>query len=270
MTVRSVSYGGGVQSTALLVLAAERVIDFDLFLFANTGDDSEAPWTLDYVETHAKPYAAKHGIELAEVQRRKRDGTTETLLSRLERGNTAVPVRRRKDGPPMSRSCTADFKVRTIAKELKKRGATVTDPAIVAIGISMDEAHRAKPGVDPLSAIQVRTYPLLMADHTDPHSDNLRLRRSDCEAVIRKAGLPVPDKSSCWFCPYHDMDAWRRLKADHADLFAHACRIEADLSASSSDGRPVYLTRSGRPLADTVDSQMTLGLDHCDDGRCMT
>lgn len=32
--IRSVSYGGGVQSTALLVLAAQRRIDYPLFLFA--------------------------------------------------------------------------------------------------------------------------------------------------------------------------------------------------------------------------------------------
>ena len=41
MTLRSFSYGGGVQSTAALVLACRREIDFPLFIFANTGDDSE-------------------------------------------------------------------------------------------------------------------------------------------------------------------------------------------------------------------------------------
>lgn len=44
--IRSVSYGGGVQSTALLVLAAQRRIDYPLFLFANVGDDSENPATV--------------------------------------------------------------------------------------------------------------------------------------------------------------------------------------------------------------------------------
>ena len=41
--LRAVSYGGGVQSTALLVLAAERKIDFPLFVFANVGDRAENP-----------------------------------------------------------------------------------------------------------------------------------------------------------------------------------------------------------------------------------
>jgi hypothetical protein len=43
MSVRAISYGGGVQSTALLVLAARREIDFPLAIFANVGDDSEHP-----------------------------------------------------------------------------------------------------------------------------------------------------------------------------------------------------------------------------------
>jgi hypothetical protein len=38
---RVVSYDGGVQSNALLVLAAQGRIDYRTFLFANVGDDSE-------------------------------------------------------------------------------------------------------------------------------------------------------------------------------------------------------------------------------------
>ena len=69
MSVSVVSYGGGVQSTALLVLAAQGEIDYRTFLFANVGDDSEHPASLRYVREVAAPYAAAHGIELAELQR---------------------------------------------------------------------------------------------------------------------------------------------------------------------------------------------------------
>ncbi|MEU8804899.1 hypothetical protein AB0C35_45775, partial [Spirillospora sp. NPDC048819] len=59
--IRAFSYGGGWQSTAALVLAAQGHIDFDRFLFANVGDDSEHPATLRYIREHAAPYAAAHG-----------------------------------------------------------------------------------------------------------------------------------------------------------------------------------------------------------------
>ena len=62
MSVRAFSYGGGVQSTACLVLAVEGRIDFKTFLFANVGADSEHPDTLDYVYQVAMPYAKSCGL----------------------------------------------------------------------------------------------------------------------------------------------------------------------------------------------------------------
>jgi hypothetical protein len=69
--LRVVSYGGGVQSTALLVLAAPRVIDFPVFLMANVGHDSEDPDTPAYLHRYAQPYAENHGIQLQVIDRRR-------------------------------------------------------------------------------------------------------------------------------------------------------------------------------------------------------
>lgn len=274
--IRSFSYGGGVQSTACLVLAAQGRIDFPLFLFANVGDDSEDESTLAYVRTVAMPYAEAHGIEMVELvttwQRGERKGETQTLLRRLDAGRMAIPVRRSKNGKPMRRSCTADFKIKRITRELKARGATADDPALVGIGISVDEAERASPGVDHKNPEQFRTYPLLPSSPLDPYSPGLGIHRHECETIIRKAGLPVPGKSACWFCPFHDAEAWRRLKRTTPDKFAAACALEARMSAATKDGKPVYLTRAGRPLAEVVDDQQPLftGMDGCDSGYCMT
>jgi hypothetical protein len=66
---KTFSFGGGVQSMAALVLAARGVIDYNLFLFANTGDDSENPEKLSYVREVAAPFAARHGLYLIELRR---------------------------------------------------------------------------------------------------------------------------------------------------------------------------------------------------------
>src|SRR5205823_7822141 len=126
MSLRVISYGGGVQSTALLVLAAQRRVDFDVFLFANVGDDSEDPATLAYIEQHAKPYAAAHGVRLVELRRTRRDGSTETLHGRLTKpGSRSLPIPvRMSSGAPGTRSCTAGFKIRVIRRSLKVRGAS--------------------------------------------------------------------------------------------------------------------------------------------------
>ena len=91
--LRVIAYGAGVQSTSLLVLAAQRQVDFPVFLFANVGDDSEHPATLQYLRCVAMPYAAAHGIVIREPRRLRRDGTVETLYGRLTKpGSPSIPI----------------------------------------------------------------------------------------------------------------------------------------------------------------------------------
>ncbi|MDK0520355.1 phosphoadenosine phosphosulfate reductase [Streptomyces sp. ML-6] len=257
-----------MQSTALLVLAAQRRIDFPLFLMANVGDDSENPGTLRYVEEYARPYAAEHGIELVVLDRVKRDGTTETLLGRLTReGSRSLPIPvRMSNGAPGTRRCTADFKIKVTAKELKRRGATAAAPATIGIGISVDEIHRANNRrTEPHELI---TYPLL----------DLGLRRTDCVRIISEAGLPVPPKSSCYFCPFHRPETWHDMRRNEPDLFEKSCQLEELLNERRDElGKDhVYLTRFGRPLREAIPDGVDLlpmfdeadGL--CDSGWCMT
>lgn len=272
-TIRSVSYGGGVQSTALLVLAAQKRIDFSLFIMSNVGDDSEHPDTLTYVRETAMPYAEEHGIELVMLNK-QRAGETETLYQKLTRPgsrSTSIPYRSKLNGPPMSRSCTAEFKMRVIGAELRRRGASKTNLATVAIGISLDEIHRAnrKP-----QAWENIVYPLVgVGEET-----GLKMTRLDCMNTIRDAGLPVPPKSSCYFCPFHTPGAWADLNRERPDLFDKAADLEEHLRERSiRDGNgPVYLTRFGIPLRDAIDTGQDLipmpGDDDgsCDSGWCMT
>lgn len=260
MTLRTFSYGGGVQSTAALVLAAQGEIDFQTFLFADPG--SEHPRTIEYVNEVARPFGAAHGIEVETLVRVRRDGSRETLRERLDKGRMAIPVRRTKDGKPMSRSCTSDFKIRVVDKWLAAHGATPANPADVGLGISVDEMQRAKGEgeIDPVNPRQRRTYPLL----------TLGFNRGDCEQLIRRAGLPVPGHSACYFCPLHGGEEWRKLRAESPELFDDACDLEAEMSKQTKDGRPVFLTRRGIPLREVFSDQLSLLGDDCESGYCMT
>jgi len=264
--LRVVSYGGGVQSTALLVLAVAGRIDFPVFLFANVGEDSEHPATLAYLRRWAMPYAAAHGIALHELHRVRRDGSTETLYGRLTRpGSRSLPIPvRMSNGAPGTRSCTADFKIRVVGRWLREHGATADRPATVGLGISLDEIQRANTRRgEPHERI---VYPLLQARPP--------LRRADCEQIIRAAGLPVPAKSSCWFCPFHRPGRWAAMRRTEPDLFARACHLEDLLNHRRADlGRdPVWLTRFNQPLADAVPAaeDPLPGLEEagCDGGWC--
>lgn len=302
--LRFVSYGGGVQSTALLVLAARGVIDFPAFVMSNVGDDSEHPETLAYVRNVAMPYAAANGIDLHLIERQRRDGETETLWGRLMRdGSRSLPIPvRMSNGAPGTRSCTVDFKIKVTGKWAKQHGATGgrscdghvvadcsehrrtksagpcrfhPDPdcakcrqpnkATVGIGISVDEIHRANNRrAEPHETI---AYPLL----------DLRLRRDDCMRIIASEGLPIPPKSSCFFCPFHRPAAWQDLARETPELFEKSCQLEDTLNArrAALGKDPVYLTRFGVPLRHAIAlDQDVLPPDptdgECDSGYCFT
>lgn len=272
--LRVIACGAGVQSTALVVLAARGVINYDTALMANVGDDSEDPRTLTYAREVLAPYAASHGIAFHLLDRRKRDGSIETLWGRLMRdGSRSLPIPvRMSNGAPGNRSCTADFKIRVTGKWLKEHGATKKTPATVAIGISLDEATRANNRRS--EAHEVITYPLIgVGEET-----GLKMTRQDCARLIASEGLPVPGKSSCFFCPFHRPPAWVELRRNRPDLFAKACELEETLNDRRTmlGKDPVWLTRFAQPLRTAIAEPEALlpGFDdaagECDSGWCFT
>jgi hypothetical protein len=269
VTLRVVSFGGGVQSTALLVLAAQGQIDFRTFLFANVGSDSENPATLRFVRDVAMPYAEAHGLAVHEVKRVQRDGTAETLYGRLTRpGSRSLPIPvRMSNGAPGTRSCTVDFKIAPIGRWLRAHGASPDSPATVAIGFSTDEIHRCNRKV--AQPYEIPEYPLI----------DLGLSRAACQAAIARAGLPIPERSACWFCPYRRPGSWAEARRDTPELFWRAVELERLLNDRRDRlGRdPVYLTRFGRPLDQAIaKAQPSLfpaspdGPETCDEGHCWT
>lgn len=263
--IRSFSYGGGVQSTAALVLAAQGQIDYPLFLFANVGHDAENPASIAYVEEVAHPYAAANGIELVEVQRTMRDGSKDTLMARIDRGQKTIPIpMRMANGAPGTRTCTSDYKIAVIAKELKRRGATEAEPAITALGISVDEYHRARTSSG--IAWQLLEYPLI----------DMRITRANCLTIIARAGLPEPEPSSCYFCPFQTLEHWKRLKRHKPELFQKAVELEERMNERRRRlGKDeMWMTYHARPLAEVVgDADLQMEFDMpggCASGYCLT
>lgn len=264
------SYGGGVQSTACLVLASQDKIDYRTFLFCNVGEKAENPDTLAYVNDIAKPYALAHGIELIELQRTWQKGERagqkvdlyDTLINPKSRTAGGIPIRL-GSGAPGNRSCTIDFKIEVVDRWLKERNAKL-EGATVGLGISLDEFTRAHFGPDPEKPWKTLHYPLL----------DLNMDRQDCMNIIAKAGLPVPPKSSCYFCPFHTIKVWQEMRNKQPDLFKKACDLE-DLMRERSHrlGKgDIWFTSKGKPLAmvttDHVQGSLFDEQDVCESGYC--
>lgn len=143
-------------------------------------------------------------------------------------------------------------------------------PIVLAKGISVDEAHRARSNSE--HAFYENAYPLL----------DLGLSRAECIALVKDAGLPSPPKSSCWFCPFKASDRWTTMRREQPDLFAKAVEMEKTLSdRAQSRGRgKTYFTSRGTARGEYLDAvtsdqmslfdQPDLDLDFCESGFCMT
>lgn len=268
MTIRSISYGGGVQSSAMIVLAVQGKIDAEVALFCNVGDDSEHPKTLAYVRDVMTPWATDHGFPVHELQKVGTRGayrgpiTLRGKLMRPESRSLPIPVRM-SNGARARRSCTGDFKIALVRKWLREHGATADDPAVVNIGISTDEIERAGRRDAPYER---GAYPLL----------DLGLSRGDCAALIGRVGLPVPPKSACYFCPFHKPSTWAQMRRDEPELFADAQLIEDTLNERRDKlGKDhVWLTRFNKRLSDAVAMAQDeldfegIGETGCDEGVC--
>ena len=215
------SYGGGVQSTAMLVLAAQGYLPAGPFLFANVGDDSEHPGTVEYVRNVAFEYAARHGLDVHELERAPGD----TIWGRIMAPGSydvPIPMRGSDTGAPGARSCTANYKIDVVSRWVRDAGATPDQPVHVGIGISTDEIERANAAKRSNDREQA-WYPLLTLEHRlAPRGAN----RDQCAAIIADAGLPVPPKSSCYFCPFHKPTTWNDMARDEPDLFERAALLE--------------------------------------------
>jgi hypothetical protein len=186
------SFGGGVNSTAVLVLLRPRVL-----VFADTGD--EHPDTYAYIRKHVRPFVDSYGGRFIVVRnsgkyRRLRD---QAIAERI------IPVR-------INRWCTDKWKVRPIRNYLKSNSLL---PCIQMIAIDAGEPHRAK---ESNYGTISNSFPLIDRD----------LDRDACVSIIANHGWPIPPKSGCFYCPFQTKPGWIALKREHPELFQIAVKME--------------------------------------------
>jgi hypothetical protein len=166
------------------------------------------------------------------------------------------------------RSCTADYKIKPIIKEVRKiakikRGQKEVT-VIQWIGISSDEMLRMKPSREKWCE---HRWPLV----------ELRMTRLACLDWMRKRGYPEPPRSACVFCPFHSATEWRRLKNDEPEEFERAVQFERVVQLTKSQtgnfSSIPFLTKHCKPL-DTIDfrsledkGQLNLWQNECE-GMC--
>lgn len=220
-----VCYGGGVDSTAMLIKLRDLGIRPDAITFADTG--AEKPDTYDYVR-QMDAWLVRQGFPTVTwCKKATLDSTNYNDLTGNCIDNETLPSLAFG-----MKSCSIKWKQNPQDYILKgcKRGPNKCDPhplwirsqetgvklvKLIGYDNSPADIRRAKK-VKREDADFLYAYPL----------QDLEMDRAECIKTILAEGLEVPIKSACFFCPASQKWELWWLAGMHPDLFMKALRLE--------------------------------------------
>lgn len=221
------SYGGGVNSTALLLLMTDLGMDFEA-VYVDHGCDW--PETIAYVDM----LQGKFPITVIMPEYKREKGKIFNNLYDFCEYRHMIPAK-------FQRWCTANFKVAPLNRYFQP-------PAFIHIGIDAGEKHRAK-----IVSEKGLDYRYLLIEHD--------VDRQGCIRLIESHGLPVPIKSGCYFCPFQRIGQWKLLRNTHPCLFKKAVDLEKQaISYAITKGKRkdnLYLVYKGKTLEQIISDKQS-------------
>ena len=247
--MRILSLGAGVQSSTMALMAAHGEIEIpDCAIFADTQWEPKAVYDwLAWLEKQL-PFP---------VYRVTRGSLREEAL-KAHTNERSVSIPWMMENGIGARQCTNDFKVVPLRRKMRELLGTSNRSAKVRvmIGISLDEAHRAKPS---RNNWQIHEWPLL----------DKRMTRSDCLAWMERKGYPLPPKSSCLGCPYHSDQQWQEIKKNK-DEWEDIIMIDKFIRNQPKFRKQQFMHRSLKPIDEvqfTNEDQIDMFGNECE-GMC--
>lgn len=250
------SLGAGVQSTTLLILAAEgRIGPLDAAIFSDTGWEPAAVY--EHLDRIDREIAQPAGIPIYRVG----EGNIRRDALDPEHRFASMPlfVKNQDGGDGMiRRQCTSEYKLKPIKTKTRDllgypRPARIPKGVYTNtwIGISKDEIERAK---DSDVGYMRNSFPLL--DLEGSATGRTGWTRSDCLRYLRSRGYGQTPKSACVGCPFHGNRQWREMRDERPEEFADAVEFDRAIRAGNAraneDGSPLlgeaFLHRSRLPL----------------------
>lgn len=198
-----INFGGGLNSTALIIEARRRGLIPDWILFADTG--SEIPGTLEHVQAMAE--WCRGWAEITVVRWIRKNGVFEPVHEHCLRTKWLPSKAYGNAG------CTVKWKVHPMDKWRKGNGFQA---GAYAIGYDAGEKKRivgAKLRGDDQNFM---AWMPLVAWGID---------RIGCQKIVDSAGIVV-GKSSCFVCPNMTLQEWRWLKKNHPTEYKIALEVE--------------------------------------------
>tara|TARA_R110002020_G_scaffold88280_1_gene216969 strand:+ start:19 stop:846 length:828 start_codon:yes stop_codon:yes gene_type:complete len=265
-TLVVISLGAGVQSSVMAIMAAKGEFPKpDCAIFADTGYEPKKVYA--YLEFLKKilPYPV-HVVSKGNIKKDMLDSIDNGTRFPTAPFFTQAEITGKKG--MLRRQCTADYKIVPIRKKIRelcgvKYGKHFPKDKYVEqwIGISTDEIQRMKPARDKYI---LNRHPLIEA----------KMSRQDCIDYLKKENIPLPEKSACIVCPYHNDAYWHFMKTERQEEFADAVEFDKNIRTGSRNVRDkLYLHRSCKPLDEVEfnkkenDKQLDMFNNECE-GMC--
>ena len=261
-----ISLGAGVQSSTMAIMAARGDLPMpQCSIFSDTQNEPRRVYDyLKYLKS-ILPYPV-HIVSKGHI--------TNDMISSIDNGTrfptapffTQNEITGKKG--MLRRQCTNDYKIQPIRQKIRQlcnvaKGKHFPKDKYVEqwIGISTDEAQRMKPARDKYI---LNKYPLI----------ELNMSRQDCLDYLKKNDIPLPEKSACIVCPYHNDAYWHFMKTERQDEFAEAVAFDKRIRLGSRSIKDkVYLHRKCIPLDEVefnkkeTDKQLDMFNNECE-GMC--
>lgn len=195
------SYGGGVNSSALFFHIIEKNYPLDLVIFADTGNESKE--TMDTVK-EMMLLCIKKGISFQKVY--SKYVTEFGSLNEYYFQNNAVPMMRNRD-------CTSKFKISPIRKHIRMRYGKAAK-FVMYIGIAYDEMTR------------VRTSNVKYIEHCYPFVYDKIDRKGNIK-ILEKYNFKAA-KSGCVGCIFLKKSQWIDMIKNDNDEFQKWARLDTN------------------------------------------
>lgn len=278
------SFGGGVQSTAMLLLMREGEIKKpDLAVFADPGNEPKK--VIDHIENVCVPIFKEIGVKF--VTAKYGDFfPSESLgdhffdhknhVNKTLTRSASIPFyTKSKDGKiqeMLPRHCTGDAKINVVNKIIKRElgidsFSQTTKKIKLMIGISLDEIQRMS--INKIKKIQ-NYYPLIMDDASDikkAYWAKKQYTRHECIELCNRHGI-TPPRSACVFCPYNNHKAWANMKKNDPDSFEQAIKWDEKIRSIKEFPEMILFVHPKRiPLKDIDFNESQLNMfDEIDHG----
>ena len=261
--MKILSFGGGVQSTALAILAAQGKIEVDAFVFCDTGFEKSI--VFEFLERFTLPMLKKAGISFYTAKTEHYAGN---LNGKTAFGDMLLPPFFHSDGEAaISRQpayCSSIWKTSVFKRFCNKTFKAKSYD--VLMGFSTDEKHRASRQTEiinqdfEVSQNDIFGNTSIIAKKTKRKSKkfrcyfpllDLRLNRSDCVKLVIDTFNAPPPRSSCYFCPNHTQHEWREVmkSADREKVIKIDNQIRSSLQ-STLPGVNAFMTVECKPIAE--------------------